>query len=248
MVSPQKTELLAYYWSNESREDFHTFPQRRRLEVIRSAVQRYTPPAPRVLDVGCGNGYCAGLALAGMPDVKFVGLEYSVAKLLECPEHVPGQVRGVIGDAEEMPIATASVDLALCCETMEHLPNPPQALAELRRVMKPDGRLVLTIPLSGTLHEPLVRLYHWLLRRPPAFAEHLHFFTIRRALRMVARARFTILENSCHGFECFGITPNTYDAYAQRDVRLGFLRLGLTGKPDRWMIGHTFLLVVARSA
>ena len=124
MIVPSKAELFAYYHDNDTREAFDTFPQRRRLAVIRDAVQRCSPANPVVLDVGCGNGYSAGQALEGLTGVRFCGIEYSFAKLTECRRCISGHVHGLIGDGEILPLRTSSVDLALCFETMEHLPNP----------------------------------------------------------------------------------------------------------------------------
>jgi SAM-dependent methyltransferase len=59
-----------------------------------------------------------------------------------------------IGDVQDMDqIATASYDVALCSEVLEHLPRPESAVAEIARVLKPAGQLLLSVPFLSRLHE-----------------------------------------------------------------------------------------------
>jgi SAM-dependent methyltransferase len=55
-------------------------------------------------------------------------------------------------DGERWPVAPRSVDLVLATETLEHVPRPHEFLAEARRVLRPGGRLVLTVPFSARWH------------------------------------------------------------------------------------------------
>lgn len=243
MLIPKKVELIAYYRGNETREDFSPPAQARRLELILAAVREYIRPGALVVDIGCGNGYVSGRAVASIPGVRLVGIEYSAPKVQEGADRYG--VLPVVGDGEIIPLRSASADAVLCCETLEHVPSPETALAEIRRILRPSGVAILTIPLSGRAHAPLVKLYHWLRRRPEIFAEHLHFFTIGRACRMVRAAGLAILESRCHGFTFLGLEPSDPVQYAAWDHKFSWVRIGLTGKPERLMIGQTFLLVIA---
>jgi SAM-dependent methyltransferase len=59
----------------------------------------------------------------------------------------------VIGDAEVLPLISGKVDLILCTEVLEHLPEPHRALAEMRRVLVPGGFLIVTVPLIWGEHD-----------------------------------------------------------------------------------------------
>src|ERR1700729_1250226 len=64
---------------------------------------------------------------------------------------VPGQPAGrVTADAQALPLASASVDAALAMHMLYHVPEPAQAVAELARVLHPDGQLVTAV--SGPNH------------------------------------------------------------------------------------------------
>jgi SAM-dependent methyltransferase len=59
----------------------------------------------------------------------------------------------VIGDAQALGIADASVDLVLCTEVLEHLPEPQKAIDEFERVLKPGGTLLLTTRFLFPIHD-----------------------------------------------------------------------------------------------
>jgi ubiquinone/menaquinone biosynthesis C-methylase UbiE len=56
------------------------------------------------------------------------------------------RVRFVQADAQAIALPDASIDTAICCETIEHVPDPRIAIRELARVLRPGGRLYLTAP------------------------------------------------------------------------------------------------------
>ena len=68
------------------------------------------------------------------------------------------EVEVIVGDAQErMPFDDGSFDRVLAIHVLEHLPNLPAALAEIRRLLKPSGRLVVVIPCEGGLAYSLAR-------------------------------------------------------------------------------------------
>ncbi|TSC72471.1 MAG: methylase involved in ubiquinone/menaquinone biosynthesi [Parcubacteria group bacterium Gr01-1014_38] len=57
-----------------------------------------------------------------------------------------------LGDVQAMPLPDGSFDTVLCAEVLEHIPDPRRALAEIRRVLRPGGKLIITVPHLGYLH------------------------------------------------------------------------------------------------
>lgn len=100
-----------------------------------------------VLDAGCGTGYgsmhlkaAAKLLLSG--DIDPVALSYA-------KNHYPDLVGSIIRlDAHEMPFRNRSVDIVCSFENIEHLKSPECFLAESRRILKPDGILIVSTPAS----------------------------------------------------------------------------------------------------
>jgi 2-polyprenyl-3-methyl-5-hydroxy-6-metoxy-1,4-benzoquinol methylase len=98
----------------------------------------------RVLDVGCSSGYLAEpLAARGN---TIVGIELDADAAREAQAYCE---RVLVGDVETMDLSQlepASFDVVLCGDVVEHLRDPVAALARLRPLLRPGGRLVLSTP------------------------------------------------------------------------------------------------------
>lgn len=109
----------------------------------------------RVLEIACGRGgFSRTLAARGA--IVF-GSDFSASALRIAQQKIsaPGRdgtrVALTQADAHHLPYATASFDMVISCETIEHLVDPRAALAEMARVCKPDGLLYLTTPNYANL-------------------------------------------------------------------------------------------------
>ena len=125
--------------------------------ITRERLRRTLEPQPgeRVLEVGPGTGYYA-VPLAGwlgpegrldVFDLQQEMLDHTVRRAREAGVTVhPTQ-----GDARQLPYEDATFDAALLVTVLGEIPDQEQALRELRRVLKPDGRLVVG-ELAGDPH------------------------------------------------------------------------------------------------
>lgn len=96
--------------------------------------------ADRVLDVGCGNGiYLRQLQTRG---VAAVGCDVSFGMLVAARKATDSRQILVLTDAQALPFADSSFDVILAPHMLYHVPDRQRALAELRRVLRPGGRLV----------------------------------------------------------------------------------------------------------
>jgi SAM-dependent methyltransferase len=102
-----------------------------------------------VVDVGCGNGlYLAGLASRGHRG-PVAGIDMSPGMLAAARSRAPA-AHLIGGDAANLPLRTGSADVALAMHMLYHVPEPARAIAELRRVTRPGGLVV--VGLNGEDH------------------------------------------------------------------------------------------------
>lgn len=133
-------------------------------------------PADAVLDLGCGDGRLSELIDAGdltLADVSPVALARARGRL-------PDATAVELEPDTPLPLPDGAFDLVLCTETIEHVRDTQLLLSEIRRVLRPGGRLALTTPAHGrvtALRMLLGGLEHELDPRSP----HLRLLT-RRSL------------------------------------------------------------------
>jgi SAM-dependent methyltransferase len=116
----------------------------------RSVARRFGPLTGKaVLDVACGTGgWLAWFHEHGARTVA--GIDLSGKAIQACLRRLPdGEFH--CGPAEVLPFPSTAFDIVTCMGSLEHFLDKPAALAEMRRVLKPDGFIVLLVPNAGFL-------------------------------------------------------------------------------------------------
>jgi len=107
-------------------------------------------PGERVLDVACGTGLVAFAAAQAVgPAGAVLGVDLSGAMVESARRRARGRglenTRFARMDAESLDLRDGSFDVALCALGLMYVPDPAQALREMRRVLRPGGRLVVAV-------------------------------------------------------------------------------------------------------
>ncbi len=141
-----------------------------------------------VLDLGCGAGeFTAEVARAGG---QVIGAEVAQAAIDRARERHPELDFRLIGFDGPLPFADNVFDVVWASEVIEHVADTARWLSEVRRVLKPRGRLLITTPSHGRL----LLLWHGVEAYSDPLGDHLHLYT-RRALESVLREfGFTAIE------------------------------------------------------
>lgn len=133
-----------YDWVSDPKWLEKVFHRRREKETVET-IRRYSANSS-VLDVGCGTG----LITRDLEGNVF-GLDINLWNLERARINAPN-ARFMLGDCENMnAVPSDFFDLVVFTETLEHVPNPEKALAEVRRVLKVDGKAVITVPTQSLI-------------------------------------------------------------------------------------------------
>ena len=163
----------------------------------------------RILDIGCGNGHLLYQFKDNFKQI--IGLEYSPHRLQQTSINLQGlNFLGIQGSAENMEaIATGSIDLIISADTIEHVPDVYMAAAEMFRVLKPGGCLVINTPNIAFIKKRVLLL----LGRFPSTSQpnegigsyilfdggHLHYFTFRSLRIILENAGFQMVKKVGYG-------------------------------------------------
>lgn len=148
------------------------------FELRRRFMLSEVRPADRVLDLGCGDGAFTAELAARVKTA--VGAEVAEAALRRATGRHPSLQFRLVPFDGQLPFDDGSFDLVWASEVIEHVADTARWLSEVRRVLAPGGRLLLSTPSHGRLGVAL-----WGLERySEPLGDHLHLYT-RRSLRRV---------------------------------------------------------------
>jgi 2-polyprenyl-3-methyl-5-hydroxy-6-metoxy-1,4-benzoquinol methylase len=137
--------------------------------------------ACRVLEVGCGDGQF----MSQVDATEKFGLDPSLEACRLASTNGTPAFRGV---GEALAVRSNHFDVVLCCEVLEHVISPALVIAEIRRVLKDDGVVIISFPnflhigwLATRLLSDMFKKPDWIVRQP--IDRYLTFVSVARLLR-----------------------------------------------------------------
>jgi len=182
---------------------------RRQARMLAGILRGVAGPAV-IFDMGCGDGSALAVAASSHPAHRFAGIDWSAGALRQARARSLSVLRGSV--TPRLPLADGTADVVVMSELIEHLVDPDAAIAEVRRVLRPGGSLLLSTPnLAAWYNRGLLAAgiqpvfsevsLHGVFGRPGrVVAGHLRLFT-RRALTEFLAAG---------GFRCVTVTGARY--------------------------------------
>ncbi|CCD91245.1 putative S-adenosyl-L-methionine (SAM)-dependent methyltransferase [Bradyrhizobium sp. ORS 375] len=199
-------------------------------------------PGDRILDIGCG---CGGLSIAlarqVAPDGAVLGIDISAPMLARAREVAPGElpIEFVLADATVHPFPPASFDLLVSRFGVMFFADPVTSFANMRRALKPDGRLVFACwrePRANPwMIAPLQAVYRHVPKLPEMAPEDpgpFAFASEARVTRILTEAGFTDVAMQAHALSLDIARGQGLDAAVQSAFEIGPASLALEGHPD----------------
>lgn len=184
-----KNDYYERYWSASG------YNLRREVapEELRPLFAEHVRPVDDCLDVGCGDG-ANGVYLAAHAH-SYVGVDVSQTAVDLTRARGLKALR--VTGASALPFDDHSFDIVVCVEVFEHLFTPQLAAAEARRVLRPDGRLIVTVPNAAYWRDRIDALFGvWQPggddrgRAEPWRSPHIRFFRPATLKQMLMDAGF----------------------------------------------------------
>jgi SAM-dependent methyltransferase len=116
----------------------------RQARMLAQVLRGLAGPAV-IVDLGCGDGSALAVAAGHNPGHRFAGIDWSTEALRRAQARGLTVVRGGVAEPG-LPVADGVADVVIMSELIEHLVDPDGAVAEVRRVLRPGGSLLLSTP------------------------------------------------------------------------------------------------------
>ncbi len=125
-------------------DEFHRQRIDSTLYLLKSALDEKIS-APKILDIGCGQGHITAAIQKNFPDAEITGLDYSISAISYAANNFPG-IDFCVADACNPPYCSEYFDAVVCNNLWEHVPDPLLLLKGIRRILKGHGFLIVSTP------------------------------------------------------------------------------------------------------
>jgi 2-polyprenyl-6-hydroxyphenyl methylase/3-demethylubiquinone-9 3-methyltransferase len=169
---------------------------RDRLRAWRTLIERYARPGDQVIDAGCGAGtlsFEAARIAAQVDGIDGAERMIDLARA-SAEEHGIANVSFEVAMFETLSDRAGRYDLALCSSVLEYLPDLATEIARLAGLLRPDGRLILSLP-NGRSRYRRFEAFAWRVTGRPRYYRHVRHVPTSTEVRQILRQLdLTVLE------------------------------------------------------
>lgn len=153
-----------------------------------------------IIDFGCGNGKILEEIRKINPAAKLIGLDVSEIALKQAKEseNLVGVEFYKVKDGEKIPLRDNLADFVFSSEVIEHIYDTENAFAEIARILRPRGRILLTTPYHGFIKNLLITLFAFNRHFNPTGA-HIRFFTKKTLTNLLEKYNLKVIKYGYYG-------------------------------------------------
>lgn len=150
-------------WAGSYDEGLWSIYFRMAYKHVFKLVKPYLTDHSIILDIGCGTGGLVPILGEHIGNGKIVGIDISPEMLKFAEAKNSGyNAEFVLGSASELPFCENQFDVVFCMNSFHHYQDQPKVLAEIKRVLKPDGVFILLDPITDN---PVRRVWSKILNQ-----------------------------------------------------------------------------------
>jgi ubiquinone/menaquinone biosynthesis C-methylase UbiE len=149
--------------------------------------------ASRILEIGSGTGWLAAALGRRAPAARLLCIDFAHAMLAAARQRSPAAAF-IQGEAERLPVRSAAIDVVICHNSFPHFDDRERALAEIGRVLRPAGHLLIVHNLA----REAVNAIHRTAGGPIAHDELLPAAALRELLRRAGYEAIAVEDAPAH--------------------------------------------------
>lgn len=151
-----------------------------------------------ILDFGCGHGLILKEMTLINPSANYIGVDVSETGLVQAKNNLPSGIFYKITDGGKIPLDDKSVDFIFSSEVFEHIYDINNAFSELKRILKPKGKILLTVPYHGFIKNILITIFNFNKHFNPT-GPHIRFFSKKMLFGLLKKFGFDIINYGYYG-------------------------------------------------
>ncbi len=151
-----------------------------------------------IVDFGCGAGAVLQEIRKLNPHARLIGLDVSERALKRAKNALPGGQFHHIEDGGAFPLPDRSVDFLFSSEVIEHVYDTENAFAEMARVVKNGGKVLLTTPYHGFVKNLAIVFFGFDRHFSPT-GPHVRFFSRKSLIALFQKNGFQVLKEGYYG-------------------------------------------------
>lgn len=167
----------------EAVEPYSRYINQRRITLVTTMAEKYGAGKALILDFGCGDGHIDRAILKTCS--KVIGVDISLTRLKRANELISeGRFVPVVADLTAIPFKDGCAELILCSSTLDHIPDPITALLQMKRLLRPDGKLLVELGNIFKLTKRRIRINKPVLDKN-GHCNHFDYLKFKRLIKKV---------------------------------------------------------------